>query len=134
MSTKLQAASSSVCLNWSQGPLQLLSGPLPCWVSILPPSPLPQFPGPSGLLLFLLVLPLLPSKTICSWGCPLNSFFFSVLPEPMPPACLVSVFLLPSLPRSLSYLFVSPSILSMLYRVVPGAWSVFPFSPPLPQG
>lgn len=37
MSTKLQAASSSVCLNWSQGPL-----PTPSW-----PPPLPGVHAPT---------------------------------------------------------------------------------------
>lgn len=123
MSTKLQAASSSVCLNWSQGPLQLRSGPLPCSVSILPPSPLPQFPGPSGLLLFFQLCPSsLPRPSVLG-AARSASFFFSVLPEPMPPACLVSVFLLPSLSRSLSYLFVSSSIPCMLLSQVPGLHS-----------
>lgn len=112
MSTKLQAANSSVCLDWSQGPL--LPGPLPCWVSIPPPFFLPQFPGPSGLLLFLLVLPLLPSNPICSHSS--TSFSFSVLTEPtaaslvpsMPGICVPPAILIT---QPLLLLFFSPSIL-----------------------
>lgn len=128
MSAKLQAASSSVCLAWSQDPLQLLPGPLPCWVSVPPPCPLLQFLGPSGLLLFLLVPPLLPSKTICSHGCPLRQFLLLhpdcsmmlALPQPS----LVSVCLLPSWPPAFPA-FVFASFYLYAGRVVQGCVPLF---------
>lgn len=116
----MQAASSSVCLDWSQSPLQLLPGPLPCWVSVPPPSPLLQFPGPSGVLLFLLARPLLPSKPICSRH-RASPAISSILAEPtaaflvhlkpgfgVPPAILAT--------QSLLLLFSPPAIRCRLYE------------------